>query len=47
MQQEAKFLKAIETVTVFQIEATGLLFLRNDNGDPILRLSPLEAAKEQ
>ncbi|MGB0599732.1 MAG: META domain-containing protein [Rubripirellula sp.] len=47
MQQEAKFLKAIETVTVFQIEATGLLFLRNDKGDPVLRLSPLEAAKEQ
>ena len=39
MQQEAKFLKAIET--------TGLLLLRNDKGDLVLRLSRLEAAKEQ
>jgi heat shock protein HslJ len=47
MQQEAKFLKAIESVTVFQIEETGLLFLRNDKGDPVLRLSPFEAEKEK
>ena len=47
MDQESKFLKAVETVVSFQIETTGLLSLRNENGDTVLRLSPLEAAERQ
>ncbi|MDG2224024.1 MAG: META domain-containing protein, partial [Rubripirellula sp.] len=41
MDQESTFVKAIETVTSFQIEATGLLVLRNEKGDSVLRLSPM------
>lgn len=44
MDQETRFLKAVETVKSFQIETTGLLSLLNEDGDTVLRLSPIEAA---
>ncbi len=43
MDQESKFLKAIEAVNSFRIEPTGLLSLLNDAGETVLRLSPIEA----
>jgi heat shock protein HslJ len=43
MDQETKFLKAVETVKSFKIEPTGLLSLLNDAGDTVLRLSPIDA----
>jgi len=42
MDQETKFLKAIDTVTSFRIEPTGLLFLLNESDDAVLRLSPMD-----
>lgn len=45
MDQESKFLKAVETVKSFRIEATGLLSLRDDAGATVLRLSPIEASE--
>ncbi len=45
MNQEAKFLKAVETVKSFRIEPTGLLSLLNDSGETVLRLSPIHASK--
>lgn len=43
MDQEIKFLKAVETVKSFKIKPTGLLSLLNDGGDTVLRLSPIDA----
>ena len=43
MDQESKFLKALETVKSFRIEPTGLLSLLNDSGDTVIRLSPVAA----
>jgi heat shock protein HslJ len=47
MDQESKFLKAIETVKSLRIEPTGLLSLLNDSGDTVLRLSPIAAPKNK
>jgi heat shock protein HslJ len=42
MDQEQKFLKALDAVASFRIETTGLLFLLDDSGDIVLRCSQLE-----
>jgi heat shock protein HslJ len=47
MDQETKFLKAIESVKSFRIEPTGLLFLLNESGDAVLRLSPMDATNRK
>jgi heat shock protein HslJ len=47
MDQESKFLKALESVKSFRIEATGLLSLLNDSGDTVLRLSPIAATENK
>lgn len=41
MDQEARFLKSIDRVRRFRIEPTGSLYLLNESGDKVLRLSPL------
>jgi heat shock protein HslJ len=43
MDQESKFLKAIDAAKRFRIEPTGLLYLLNESGDAVLRLSPMDA----
>jgi heat shock protein HslJ len=47
MDQETKFLKAIESVKSFRIKPTGLLFLLNDSGDAVLRLSPMDRLNQE
>lgn len=47
MEQETKFLKAISTVKRYRIEATGLLFLIDEAGESVLRLSPMDSAKSE
>ncbi len=43
MDQEARFLKSIDRVRRFRIEPTGMLYLLNESGDEVLRMSPLDA----
>lgn len=43
MDQESKFLRAIETVASFRVEETGLLSLLDDSGEAVLRCSPMQA----
>ena len=45
MDQETKFLKALETVKIFRVEATGMLSLQNEAGDIVLRCSPSKASE--
>ena len=47
MDQESKFLRALETVKSFRVEESGLLFLLNDAGDTVIRLSPITASENK
>ena len=43
MEQESRFLKAVEKVARLKIDPSGILFLQDENGDTVLRLSPMKA----
>ena len=47
MDQETKFLKAMETVNQWRIEADGKLSLLNDKGDTVLLLSPMPSQENK
>ncbi|MGI9472717.1 MAG: META domain-containing protein [Rubripirellula sp.] len=42
MDQESRYLRAMEKVARFKIEPTGILFLLDGQGEAVLRLSPME-----
>ncbi len=43
MDQESRFLKAIGRVRRFRMEPSGLLYLLDESGDELLRMSPLDS----
>ena len=43
MDQETRFLGALEKVARYKLEANGLLLLLDEQGNPLMRLSPMKA----